>query len=1178
MISRFGMHYLLGIMSTILIVDDRPTNRDYLMTLLGFTPHTVLEAADGAKALELCHRHRPDLVITDILMPTMDGYEFVQRLRATPALADTAVIFFSATYSLPEMRAMGAACGVRTVLPKPAEPQAIIDAINLELGPEHAFSPLTTEVARAVSPPMAPALPPPESTVERMAALHELSLRLNGERDAAAMAARFCAATGPILRADIVVLCLLDAHEQGVAHVEVVGIDAAPLQAVLTERGAFPGAMMERRDVLRCCRADGDMPVLPGGHPPVDSLLGLAVRDQMHLYGWLYVANRRGAACFDDADEQFVRMLAAQLAVAYENMNLYEIVQRHAAQLQMEVSARRTADSALRASEARYRAMTQSAPDAIIGSDQDEQILHFNQAAEAMFGYAEEEIVGRPITQLLSDRSLPEHRERVARYRESRERSYSTRSVELYLKRKNGEEFTAELALSAVYIEGEAIFTSILRDTTARRALEERLRLSAQVFESTQDSITMTDAQANIIATNPAFEQTTGYPEREVLGQNPRLLRSGRHDSAFYRAMWHSLEKDGQWAGEIWNRRKNGQVYPERIRINAVRDQREQTVAYVSVSSDISALKEAHTQVDFLSNHDPLTLLPNRNLLNDRLQLALTAAQPTGQQVALLLFDIDRLQRINDALGHANGDALLQEIAARVARIVPPGDTLAHLGADEFALVLTRRQSVDEIIITVRKLMEQVSLPVHLAGQDLYVTTSVGISIFPRDGATPGALLTGADVALSHVKDSGRNNFHFYTGEMNAHALRWMSLEIHLRHAVERNELRLFYQPQVTLADGRVSGVEALLRWNNPELGNVSPADFIPLAEDSGLILPIGKWVIEEACRQARAWQVAGLPPVTVAVNVSARQFAIGTLPAVVQAALNASGLAPRWLEVELTESVMMHDSEQTQMQLNELKALGVSISLDDFGTGYSSLGYLSRFRLDKLKIDQTFVKNITTEPRSAAIARATTALAHGLNLVVVAEGVETEGQLAFLRDMGCDKIQGYLFSRPVPADDLATLLREQRTLAPVTLVPPASRTLLLVDDEPSVLRALERVFRRESCRMLLAASASEALELLAVHDVQVVIADQRMPLMSGAELLARVRELYPDTVRLILSGYADHASIKDAINRGAIFKFLSKPWIDEELRQAVRDAFAQAERHGPRRLPQPEPEVRASL
>ena len=593
---------------------------------------------------------------------------------------------------------------------------------------------------------------------------------------------------------------------------------------------------------------------------------------------------------------------------------------------------------------------------------------------------------------------------------------------------------------------------ALRRSEALNSALEARTRLSASVFVSTQESIAMTDARGNIVAVNPAFEQITGYSEAEVLGRSPRFLRSGRHDSAFYRAIWAGLRSSGLWRGEIWNRRKNGQVYPERISISAVRDQHGQISAYVSVSSDLSALKAAHHQLDFLSNHDPLTLLPNRNLLNDRLQLAMAAARSDGQQIALLLFNIDRLQRINDSLGHEAGDALLQELARRVATIVTPGDTLAHLGGDEFVLLLTRCQDVDDVIVAARTLIECVAAPLPVLGQDLFVTTSVGISIYPRDGETASALLIGADVALSHVKDSGRNGFRFFTGEMNAHALRWMSLETHLRQALERRELLLHYQPQVALDTGRVCGTEALLRWHCPQLGPVSPADFIPLAEDTGLILSIGAWVIETACRQNRAWQDAGLAPLPVAVNVSARQFAAGNLPAVVRSALERSGLAPQYLDIELTESVMMHDSDSTEAQLAELAAIGVQVSLDDFGTGYSSLGYLSRYTLDTLKIDQTFVRNICTDARSAAIAQATIALAHGLNLVVVAEGVETPAQLNFLRGIGCDKIQGFLYSRPLAADDCAALLRAAPLLPSENPEPPPDHTEVLADDEPAAL------------------------------------------------------------------------------------------------------------------------------
>ena len=574
------------------------------------------------------------------------------------------------------------------------------------------------------------------------------------------------------------------------------------------------------------------------------------------------------------------------------------------------------------------------------------------------------------------------------------------------------------------------------RTDSALHESEQRQRLSEHIFKSTNESIMMTNASAEIIGVNAAFELVTGYTEQEVLGQNPRLLASGRHDSAYYQAIWASLETSGQWRGDIWNRRKNGQVYPERMAIDAVHGADGAITAFVSVSSDVSALRAAHHQVDFLSNHDPLTLLPNRAVLAERTRQAIASARHGERQIALLLFNLDRLQRINDSLGHETGDAMLQEMARRAGLLAGPCDVLAHLGGDEFVLLLTECLDSDAIISAARRLIDEISRPVQVGGHDLILTASVGISIYPRDGANPSELLKAADVALSHMKDTGRNGFRFFKGEMNAHALRWMSLETHLRRAIERGELSLNYQPQVSISDGRICSMEALLRWRSPELGQVPPGDFIALAEDTGMILPIGNWVIRQACLQNKAWQDAGLPPLRVAVNVSAHQFMAGTVPMVVADALHESGLEARYLEVELTESVMMHDSETTAAQLSALTEMGVSISLDDFGTGYSSLGYLSRFMLDKLKIDQTFVRNITTEPRSAAIAQATIALAHGLSLVVIAEGVETEGQLAFLSAIGCDEVQGYLFSRPVPPADMASLMSGQTQLL---RLPPAT-------------------------------------------------------------------------------------------------------------------------------------------
>ena len=456
--------------------------------------------------------------------------------------------------------------------------------------------------------------------------------------------------------------------------------------------------------------------------------------------------------------------------------------------------------------------------------------------------------------------------------------------------------FAGHVARHAALLLGEA--TARNSADAALQASERRQRLAARIFEITQESIMMTDAKGDIVAVNAAFEQLTGYTEQEVLGRNPRLLLSGRHDSAFYRAIWAGLESTGQWRGEIWNRRKNGQVFPAHMAINAVRDDDGAISAYVSVSNDISALRAAHHQVDFLSHHDPLTLLPNRAVLAERMRQAIAAARHGERQIALLLLNLDRLQRINDSLGHEAGDAMLQEMARRAGLLTSPSDTLAHLGGDEFVLLLTQCLDSDDVIHAARRLIDEISRPMTIGGHDLIVTASIGISIYPRDGANPSELLKAADVALSHMKDTGRNGFRFFKGEMNAHALRWMSLETHLRRAIERGELSLNYQPQVSIADGSMCSMEALLRWRSPELGQVAPSDFIALAEDTGMILPIGNWVIRQACLQNKAWQDAGLAPLRVAVNVSAHQFMAGTVPAVVADALAESGLEARWLEV----------------------------------------------------------------------------------------------------------------------------------------------------------------------------------------------------------------------------------------------------------------------------------------
>ena len=435
--------------------------------------------------------------------------------------------------------------------------------------------------------------------------------------------------------------------------------------------------------------------------------------------------------------------------------------------------------------------------------------------------------------------------------------------------------------------------------------------------------------------------------------------------------------------------------------------------------------RAAEQRADFLLHHDALTGLPNRVLLRDRLQLAIDAAKGEARQVALLLLNIDRLQRVNEHFGHDAGDALLKELSSRLLALLVPGDTLARLGSDEFVMTVAQFADTDAIMVVAQRLMQHIAQPFRILDEEVSVTASIGISVYPGDGIGPDDLLKGADTVLSLIKSEGRNGVRFLTAQMNIHALRRIALENQLRHAVERDELLLHYQPQVALDDGRICGVEALIRWRNRELGLISPSDFIPLAEDAGLILAIGEWVMFSACAQNKAWQDAGLPPMRIAVNVSAHQFTSGALTAMVRKALQETGLEPQYLEVELTESVLMRDMELSMQQIAGLRQMGVSVSLDDFGTGYSSLAYLSHFTIDKLKIDQGFIRNITTAPRSAAIANISIALARSLGITAIAEGVETESQRDYLRKAGCDEAQGYFFSRPLPPDQLALLVRD---------------------------------------------------------------------------------------------------------------------------------------------------------
>ncbi len=558
-------------------------------------------------------------------------------------------------------------------------------------------------------------------------------------------------------------------------------------------------------------------------------------------------------------------------------------------------------------------------------------------------------------------------------------------------------------------------------------------------------------------------------------------------------------------------------------------------------------------RLSYLAYYDPLTALANGKLFEDRLTQALHASQP-AHRVATVVVNIDRFSELNDALGRRMGDALLKQVATRLGKALPAGASLARIGGATFALAFDTLPDDAHIGQLVE---DAIAAPIHqgfqLDSHDLRLAVRAGIAVFPYDGSDAETLLKHAKAALKYAK-SGKQTYVYYSPSMNAaHATR-LALESELKRAIDAREFVLHYQPRVDLASGRIVSAEALIRWNHPQRGMVMPGTFIALAEEVGLIEPIGDWVLDTVCAQQANWLGRKVDVVPVAVNLSAGQFKNGQLLQTIEAALAHHQLQPCHVEFELTESMVMSEPETAAHILKALRKMGCQLSLDDFGTGYSSLAYLQSFPFDFVKIDRAFITDVNANPGNAAIATAVIAMAHSLHLRVVAEGVETEGQLQFLRKRRCDEIQGYLFSPAVPAADFEAMLLEKKQLAPVQR--PEHQTLLIVDDEPNSLAALGRLLRREGYRVLTATSGQQGLDLLAVERVHVIISDQRMPGMSGTQFLGIAKELYPDTVRIILSGFTDLAIVTECVNHGEIFRFMTKPWIDAELKANVRDAF----------------------
>ncbi|WP_134702248.1 EAL domain-containing protein [Ammoniphilus sp. YIM 78166] len=659
-----------------------------------------------------------------------------------------------------------------------------------------------------------------------------------------------------------------------------------------------------------------------------------------------------------------------------------------------------------------YLTVFQNVQEGIVITDKQGSILSVNRAFTLTTGYQEEEVRGKSPSILQSGKQEPSF------YVEMWASVYEkgTWQGEIWNRRKNGEIYLEWLMIDTVRNERGEIthYVGIFSDITDRKRTEEKLHLYSRIFENTSEGIIITDTKGTILWVNPAFTLTTGYLPEEAIGRKPSMLSSTQHGTEFYIEMWTTIYEKGSWQGEIWNRRKSGEVYPEWLSINTVRDENGNITNYVGMFSDITERKKSEEHLKFLAHYDVLTELPNRFLFHDRLSQALLQAQRVGRQVAVMFLDLDRFKWINDTYGHGVGDQLLQSVAARLKKCVRKSDTVARLGGDEFTVLLSNILEAKDAAKVAEKIFHAFSTPFQLDEQEFFITTSIGISVYPEDGVDLETLIKNADAAMYCAKEIG-NTYQFFEPEMKKATTEKILLENSLHKALERGEFMVYYQPQIDVHSRKIMSMEALLRWNHPELGIVSPTQFIPLAEETGLIVPIGEWIIETVCRQNKAWQSQGFQPLKIAVNLSPRQLIDKFLPSTIARILRHSGLDPAYLELEITEGISLNHIDSNIKTINEIRKLGVTVSIDDFGTGYSSLSYLKKYPVDRLKIDRSFVKDIIHDPRNAAIARAIIEMAHGLNLKVIAEGVETEEELKFFVDNQCDAVQGYFFCKPMP-------------------------------------------------------------------------------------------------------------------------------------------------------------------
>jgi len=1078
-------------MATVLIVDDRVENRDFLTTLLGYKGYRLLTARDGAEGLELAKAQRPELVITDILMPTMDGYEFVRQLRAEPETEQTVVVFYTAHFRGPEAENLARACGVQHILSKPCEPDIVLSTVEQALSGIAAPSPppvieFGERHLRLITNKLAETANALRLTNERLATLIDIDLQLASERNPRRLLETVCRAARDLIGAKYAMLAIGKRDDDGVAEfVTTSGMGrevSAQLGQTMLGKGVVGSANTLRRSIrVRNLEGDPGETGLPDTHPPVHNLLAAPIASLAHAYGWVCLSDKLGADEFSAEDERLLGILAAQAGRIYENGSLYLEIRKHAEQLQVEISERKRAAEELSESELRFRQLAENINEAFfLMVPRSGQILYISPAFETIYGRGCASLEAAPrswldlvhsddreramaIFEPANTRRPFELEYRIVRpdgaVRWIRLRTFPIRSPSRHIYRVAG--VAADITevrnqqekikrLTRIKEVRSGINSAIVRIRDRNELLDEACRVAVDVglFKLAWiGSIDPETLDGRVIAWSGGSE---AYIDQIRLTAQPESPHRDRPVNRAVRELkpivYNDLRLDPVVAPVKTELIKHGHramaalplVVQKRVHVLTLFAadvdffDREEIELLQELAGDIAFGLEhiaKDEELDYVSNYDALTGLPNRTLFNESLKWTINHAEEHHWIVSVLVIDLDRFKNVNDTLGHALGDELLRQVSQRLTGWLEIRETVWRLGGDEFAMVLVSAESQQGSDVDVaNSIRDALHKPFLLDGHEITITASIGISVFPADSNDPDTLLKYADTAMYKAKEAGQDTFRFYRAEMNALALEQLELDNALRKALAQGEFELYYQPKVRTDNGRWSGVEALLRWNRAGHGLVMPSIFIPIIEGTRLAVPVAAWVIDEACRQINEWRRSGVGPFSVAVNVSGKSFVLESLPDMISNSLREHSIDPSMLEIEITESSLMMPVEETDSALCKLKALGIGISMDDFGTGYSNLAYLKRFPIDTLKIDLSFIRDITVNPDAAAIAIAVIEMAHSVKLKAVAEGVETRAQYELLSAHGCDEIQGYYISKPVTAVELETLYRTTQT------------------------------------------------------------------------------------------------------------------------------------------------------